>query len=300
VIQHRAHNIWHGISATEPELELKLADGTFAKDGQFLQPELLDPRRLDSADTAAGEAEVPRIYQDVFETVAPYYKIPWLEAILGCEIQVSKKSESIWARPYLSATDLAKGGCHFTLREEWIEKLLEFTEYLVERFQGQYMVTQTPWMRGPTDLLSATFGLKDVFIGMHLAPAAIRELLNEFAETFVRVCNLQLRSIPAYSGGYCNAYGLWAPGTSVSMQDDNALNLSPRLYQEFVSPVENEIVSKFDYTTRHPHSMNLGLADFLVGIQQLGAIEVNYDPPPFGPPFEEIIPLLRKIQEKSR
>jgi hypothetical protein len=83
-------------------LELRLADGTFAKDGQVLQPELLDPRRLDSADTATGEAEVPRIHQDVFETVAPYYKIPWLETILGCEIQVSKKSESIWARPYPS------------------------------------------------------------------------------------------------------------------------------------------------------------------------------------------------------
>jgi hypothetical protein len=41
------------------------------------------------------------------------------------------------------------------------------------------------------------------------------------------------------------------------------------------------------------------VADLLVGIQQLGAIEVNYDPPPFGPPFEEIIPLLRKIQEKK-
>ena len=65
---------------------------------------------------------------------------------------------------------------------------------------------------------------------------------------------MQLEHSKGFKGGYCNGWGLWAPGLNVSTQEDEAAFVSPKLYNEFLLPYHVQEVDAFDYSTFHMHS----------------------------------------------
>jgi len=277
-------------------LKLPLKQG-IATTGMPLEPWMLEPEKIHPIPEDTRESlDVPRTCGDVFQVLAPYYKIPWVEAIAGCSLVV--KGDTIWSKPYVDRSKLGKERIEIARSQAWIDKLVDFTAYLVHGLFPGYLVTQT-LMRGPTDLLNAIMGVENMCIGMYMFPQEMRDILSKLTDVLVEAASTQLKAIPKFDGGCCNPFGLWAPGTSVRTQDDAAVHLSPRMYEEFILPCEKRIVEPFDYTVRHVHSDCIRIVDMLLDMTDLSAIEITVDEFPYPRNLDALTPVLQKIQTRK-
>ena len=277
-------------------LALNVAEAVTAKENAFLTPDLIQPERIygrfHGQDNEFSECET---IGDVFAVIMPYDKLPWVEAIVGCPVQVSLSANTMWSRPCLSPDWFARNE-DIHLRQEWIETLVDFTKYLVRVFGNRFAVTQTG-MRGPSDLLSAVLGYEGAVKAMYRNPQEVRLLLERLSAVFLDVAKAQLNVIPKYCGGHVDCSGVWAPGTTVRTQDDASRLMSPKMYEDFFLPFEERICSNFEYSSIHLHSASLQIVDQVLRAKHIRGVEVAYDFPPYGPPLNEVIPILAKIQK---
>lgn len=295
-------------SGVEP-MRLPLADGSLAPDGMRLTPELLDPAtvhagyREESQQAAFGRTLTAEreeygtglaVSGDVFAPVAPYSLVPWVEAIIGCPIHVSLKAHSLWSLPpyqHLSQID------QVTADPAWLDKLREFTAFLVEHSRGRFLVTQT-LMRGVSDMLEALLGGDGLGLAIYDDPAKFHEIAAQCAEVFIQIARAQLDLIPRFQGGLSNPFGIWAPGSSIRTQDDASALLSPDQYAKFILPYQERIAAAFDYSVIHLHSTCLHVAEAICD-SSISAVQVSVDPVPFGPPVPALLPQLARILEKK-
>ena len=126
------------------------------------------------------------------------------------------------------------------------------------------------------------------------APADSDRLLAGCAELFIRMAKARLASTPRFADGYLSSFGIWAPGTVVRTQVDNASMLSPETYRERVLPFDRKVFEAFDTTLIHLHSCCLHIIDDLVQEDALDCIQVSIDYPG-GPLAAEVMPRLRQI-----
>jgi len=265
--------------------------------GKFiLQPEMLSPEKLQPEPKVYNENQ-PLICGPVFNVAFPYHRILWLPAIAGCTLEVSPVARTVWARPALDKNWYKKENLDIPINKKWLDKLLDFTRYLVNHSGSKYVVTQDLIARGPGDLLAGILGSQNMLFAMYDYPKKIKQLLSRLTDIYIEWAQAQFDLIPKFHGGYCNQYGIWAPGTSTRFQEDLAVNLSPQLFEEFLLPCHKRIVATFDYHVLHTHSGFSKLAEWALKIENLRAIEVSIDPN--GPNIEELIPVWQNIQKKK-
>jgi hypothetical protein len=277
-----------------------VAEAIPANEGAILEPEMILPEKIyrSFAETGRDDGGDRReTIGDVFAVIMPYFRVPWVEAILGCQVQVSPSANSLWSRPYLSSEWFARNE-EIHIRQDWIERLVDFTRYLVQAFGNRFGVTQT-LMRGPSDLLSAILGPENAVKALYRHRSEAGELLERLSAVFVEVAKAQYEVIPNYHGGYFDLSGVWAPGATIRTQDDASMLMSPKMYEDLILPLEEKICSKFEYSTIHLHSASLHIVDQILGAKYIRGVEVDYDFPPFGPSLDQIMPTLVKIQKSK-
>ena len=77
-----------------------------------------------------------KISQDAFWTASPFTAIPWMEAMLGCEIRASEASFT--SEPWMQNLDEIE---QIDFREEqnvWFAKYIEFVKKLTQHSQGRF------------------------------------------------------------------------------------------------------------------------------------------------------------------
>ena len=232
---------------------------------------------------------------DVFLPAAPYPVVPWMEAILQCPIQVSLPSHSMWAEPLARPWSARTARLHLDRR--WLNRLAEFTHYLVASSGGRYLVATT-LMRGVSDMLNATMGDEAFCLALHDSPDTVHRLADSAVEIFLEAARTQTDYIGRFHGGTCTPFGIWAPGSSIRTQDDAAVLISPRHYARFILPRQERIASAFDYSVIHLHSANLHIVD-LICDSSITAVQVTIDPQPFGPPVRDLIGTFLRILKKK-
>lgn len=271
-------------------LWLPLADGTLAQEDLDLTPEMLDLDRLAGEPLPPGPLE---FCGDQIRTQAPYARVPWVEAILGCPIRATIQGGSMRSRAFVAdwedwrRRDRGRG-------RAWLECLLELTELLVARSGGRYAVVQT-LMRGPSDLAEAVLGPELMCLSMYDHPRALTAFLEEVTEVFIETLRAQLARIPRLEGGTVNPFGLWAPGTTARTQCDASAFLSAQQYARWFLPYDVRIAEVFDFTVIHLHSGSLHTVEPLLTVARPQAIQVTVDPEPSAPPVEALVPRFRKI-----
>lgn len=293
-----------------PPMRLPLPDGSDTPDGVLLAPDMLDPQiihadyRLKSEVEAFGRTlwatmasggDLPAMIGDVFAPVAAYPVVPWMEAILGCPIRVSLSSHSMWAEPRTRSWSARTARLHSDRR--WLNKLAEFTRFLVVSAEGRYLVATT-LMRGVSDMLNATMGDETFCTALYDSPEAVHRLADASVEVFLEAAWTQTDYIPRFRGGTCTLFGVWAPGSSIRTQDDASVLMSPDHYARFILPRQERIASAFDFSVIHLHSVCLHVADLLCD-SSLSAVQVSIDPQPFGPPVADLLPKFQRIMEKK-
>jgi hypothetical protein len=272
-------------------MALTLADGTVARDGS-ISPNDLSPEKLHPT---------PFVRGDLFLPVMALGKIPWMEAICGVTPRVHVKANSIWAGSgkQIWPDDWWAKEIHVELDRGWLNLLIKSTKYCVEKFSGHFVISQTNVMRGMMDIAAALMGDENVIIAMYEHPNEFKELMDELTDICIIVMNAQNNVIPDFQNGYVNPYGVWAPGTVTRHQEDEAAFISPSFYKEFVLPYDRKICKAFDYTTIHFHSGHHMHCDAVTDIPELGALQINLEPPPYGPTLKEWIVMFKRLIKKK-
>ena len=227
-------------------------------------------------------------------TAEPFTGVPWMEAILGCDVFGS--TSALLTEPCMSTVDQLQG-IGMKSDDPWLRKYLEFTRKLVSLSAGRFPVGQ-PIMRGPSDIVGALVGQINMILLMADYPDQMRLVFQRIAEIFRLVIELQQREIPAYYGGASvGFYHLWTPGKCIWFQEDLSALYSPQYYGRFLRQADEAICRGYDYTLAHLHPASFFVIDQLFGIEGLKAIEVNKDVG--GPGVEQMLSIMARIQEKK-
>jgi hypothetical protein len=292
-------------------LWLPLADGTLAQEDVDLTPEMLDLDRLTDGLLAgavqptgvvassvgrSGDAAGPTALElngDLFEVVAPYTRVPWVEAILGNPVRATIQGGSMrttaWVRQW---SDWQQR----TVRRHdgWLDMLARSTELLVARSGGRRAVVHT-LMRGPSDLAEAVLGPELMCLSLFEHQAELRAFLEEVTDTFIAALFEQLRYIPRVAGGAIHPFGIWAPGSTVRTQCDASVLLSPRHYGRWFLPYDTRISEAVDFSIIHLHSCSPHVVDELLKVERPQAIQVIIETGPNVPSLPMLTPIFRSI-----
>ncbi len=259
-------------------------------------PDMLDVEAL--TPEVGKRSDAHRLVQgDLFNGQCAFSRIPWMEAIVGCEIHAGA-DEAMWAKPALGPNFEGMERIVPTDDNPWLRKLLELTQALVDANDGTYLVTHT-LQRGPSDMLSALLGDARMGLAFYDEPERVGEVLARTAQALIKVARAQYALVPAFHGGWsCWAYGLWAPGSVIRFQSDSSSQLSPRMYKEHVLPHDRTIMQAFEYSILDLHSAGtLHLAPVLCEVDELNALSVTLDRYENAPSVAQLIPTFRKILE---
>jgi len=271
-------------------LWLPLAGGTLAQDDLDVEPGMLDLDRLGGEAHAPGSME---INGDLFETAAPFTRVPWVEAILGNPVRATIQGGSMRTSAFVRQWPDWE---HRAVRrhEGWLDLLARLTELLVARSGGRHAVVHT-LMRGPSDLAEAVLGPELMCLSLFEHQKELRSFLEEATETFIAILFEQLQRIPKVDGGYVNPFGIWAPGTVVRTQCDASVLLSPRHYGRWFLPYDERISAAVDYSIIHLHSCSLHVVDELLKVERPKAIQVTIETGPNVPSIVALVPIFRRI-----
>lgn len=260
-----------------------LVGGGLVEEGNLVRPEDLAPEHL------AGGRCSALVAGDFIQGVAPY-DLCWTEVIAGCPLRW--RAGHVWAEPFLAEP----GDLSLAAEDPWLARLLEITRLQVALAGGEYPVCQ-PLMRGPVDIAAAALGDEALCLALIDQPERARRLLDGCTGIFISVARAWTAAAPAFAGGSC-LYGIWAPGTSMRTQCDNAALLSPELYREFLVGCDERICASFDYPLMHTHSGFIGMvAPVLLQVRGLRAVQVSLDWPA-GPGVAELLPVFQQLNEQ--
>lgn len=264
---------------------IPLADGSRAADGRLIAPELLEPARFYDAAALPSRA----VSGDFLAGLGPP-GMCWTEAAFGCPVRIVTGGP--WAESFVHdwAADRP-----VEPDRRWIDKLETFVDYLVERGAGRYPIVQ-PLLRGPVDMMFAGLGHEEACVAVGTAPAASDRILDACADLFVEMATRRLARTPLFEGGHLSNFGIWAPGSVVTTQVDNASLLSPATYRDRVLPFDRRVFESFDFAVIHLHSCCLHIIEDLLREDALDCIQVSIDYPG-GPLAAEVMPELQRILE---
>jgi hypothetical protein len=272
-----------------------------------LTPDLVDPGCLIDVVEAwrptASDPEVVAEEQtlaflgvgDVLPFCQPFFKIPWLEAMLGCPIKMTEGQ--IWVERYASDLDeLIQTGIDLECNP-WFGLYLEFLRLLQDRISARFPVTHNTLFRGPSDLVAALLGVQETCVGWILEPERMVRLLRLCTDVHKAVVEAAIQVTVPLAGGYVSGYGIWTDQPVIRMQADHSSLLSPEMYREHILPFDLEIVQAFPRCIFHIHNNGLHVAPDLVAIDELDVLEVVVDPYPNGARKAQEVEMLRMVQE---
>jgi len=192
----------------------------------------------------------------------------------------------------------ALGDLGLDLENPWYRKYMSFIDTLVESSAGRYPVSHGTLV-GPSDMAALLRGHGQVIIDLLEDPAHMAWLLERMGAIFRQVTEAAWARIPPFYGGYYDAqYQLWAPGPIARLQEDATALFSPRLYREYVQPIDQALARHFPSAFMHLHSTSMFLLEHFLAIEELRCFEINYDVS--GPPLDAMVPFFQRVQGADR
>ena len=263
-----------------------------------LTPDMVEPEAfLEDQERLLCEGEI--IGDDILRGASPSQAVPWLDGMLGTTLRILPGS-ILGVSPGRGLPWEALEDIRLDPENPWFGKYIDFIRALVQRSAGRYPVSHGTLI-GPSDIMALLRGHTQGVMDLVSEPERARRLLWRCGTLFRQITEEAWRHIPLFHGGYYDAqYQIWAPGPIVRMQEDASGVLSPRLYREFLQPVDRELAGHFANAFIHLHSNAMFLLDLYLEIEEIRAFQVNYEQMSGGPPVVGMIPHLRKIQRAGR
>jgi len=213
------------------------------------------------------------VNDDFIKGVSPIPAIPWMEAMLGCPVEIS--GDSIWGREREADwKDLE--GLSLDENNPWFNKYLEFLEALVANAEGEYPISQ-PILRGISDLVGALRGNNQALIDTMEEPDRVKDLAARCTEALIQVTRKQYEIIQPYHEGYLiEQFCMWSPDIIVRLQEDLSAVYSPQTYCDLIQEFDREVASAFPYCLIHLHNSSLFLLDYFLEIEEIDVFQINW------------------------
>jgi hypothetical protein len=263
--------------------------------GMIDEVEKLSPAEMDSFLAVKGQYLVTAGMGDLLPTCAPFYKIPWLEAMLGCPIMMTEGH--IWNEHYRGdSEEVIRRGANLE-GNPWFELYKEFLRQLQARLSGRFAVTGNTLLRGTCDLVAAVMGVEQACMGWIDDPKFMARMLRVCTDANLAVIEAGNKLLQPFHGGYISGFHLWAPAPVLRTQADHATLMSAEMYEKQVLPFDREVLQAAPVAMMHIHNPTLHIAPILAKIPELDALEVAVDPypRPERKPYE--MRMLKLVQE---
>ena len=235
------------------------------------------------------------VNDDLIKGVSPIPAVPWIEAMLGCPVEIS--GESIWGKERNADWNELE---ELALDDDnpWLKKYLEFLDALVANANGAYPVSQ-PIIRGVSDLVGAIRGNNQALIDSMESPDKVLKLSRQCTDALIKLTQKQYEIIEPFHGGYViEQFCMWAPDKIVRLQEDLSAVYSPTTYCDLIQAFDRQAAAALPYCLIHLHNSSLFLLDHFLEIQEIDVFQINRDL--VGMSTEEMIPYLKKVQDQNR
>ncbi len=293
----RFANFWQRTPAERPILGLRLHSyyplETFRGGPRkgYVRPDMLRAEDF-IPDFERLQAQYDQSMGDEIHAASAYYGIPWLEAILGCPVEI--RGASMWAEPCLVDWSTLNE-IRFDPENPWFLKLLELTEETAQYFAGEIPVGP-PLLRGPADIAAAIRGNATFCMDLLDNPDRVSELLNICTAAYIELTQALLAKCPKWFNGFVEPIRhVWAPGRTVETQVDVSSLISPAHYRKAIKSYDAEVLKAFDFIYIHLHGSSRHILDEVLSIEPLAAIEFSLDVG--GPSVLEFHDEIQKILE---
>ena len=217
----------------------------FGTDPAAVPVDLFDrPARLMEFQTHYCEQHLNAIDDDFVPYLTPYYGTGILASAFGCEVSFTQGRDPSIAGPILhSSADAARLRLPDPQRDGLFPRVLETAAYM--KAHGTYPVSLTD-SQSPLDELILMCGHQQLYMWMYDEPALVHDLMSLVTEAFIQWVWAQ-KAVTGEPWNVCyGEQGVWIPeGCGVWIADDEAVNLSPRLYEEFIAPHYSRIFKEF-------------------------------------------------------
>jgi hypothetical protein len=255
----------------------------------------LQPREIEPEDFLESYEALYRrwesVEQDALWTAVPWNGVPWVEAMMGCEIASSPSGFDALPR---GAVPDAPSAFEVSPDNPWQSLYFRFIDLLSKLSAGRFPVGQ-PILRGVSDTLGAVLGQDNMIYALYDHPERVREIAGKIAAFLGRLLARTVERTPRFHGGTCMGfYNLWAPGPAAWFQDDLAVLFSPELYADYILPLLRPLAEVFPYTMTHWHPAAFQHLDALLDIPGLTALQINRDIADKS--IRDMLPELKKIQ----
>ena len=239
-------------------------------------------------------AQWDEVEDDLIRAVGPIPPFPWLEAMLGSNVQIG--IESIWAEEGgfdyagVNKIDASKDN-------PWRKKYLEFVALLKNHFGDRVPVGQ-PILRGISDMIAALRGASQMILDLYDRPGDFQRLARICTDLLIGLVKDQQGITGPCLGGYeIEQLSLWAPDRVIRIQEDASALFSPGLYVKHLQEEERRQASVFPYSAIHLHSSSLFLLHHILEIDSLSCIQINKDVG--GPEIAQMVPFSKGSRQRE-
>jgi hypothetical protein len=303
-----------GVFAPSMPVHLPQPDGTVITHTDRLTPDMVDPAAMIAEVerwlTGTPDPHLLSHWQavasfgigDLLPFSQPFFKIPWMEAMLGCPITMTEGQ--IWVERHPGGAQAVLQQAGNLEHDPWFQLYCEFLKELRSRLDDRFPVTANTLLRGPCDLVAAILGVQEACVGWIDQPELMAKLMRVCTDANLAVIEAGWALLDPYAdgpadGGYINGWGLWAPGPIVRTQADHSTLLSSGMYEQQILPFDLEIIRACPYCVFHLHNPGLHVAPALIEVDELAVIEVVVDPYPGASRRAYEMAMYRKIQERK-
>lgn len=224
--------------------------------------ESIDPARL--ADEAANRfGETLLFKQDPFWAAEPPSAFPWVERAMT-------SGTILYGRVIDAMVDAAK---------------------------GRFPIAQAE-LHGPTTVLRALFGADGLADRLNRDAGTAAALVSDIVRVRDSLWEMTVRTSRFEGGSVLGVLHLWAPGTCMLLRDDGAGLFGSAEYARLFLPSVKRSAEKADFAVYALGPDCLHVIDAVLELDPIRCINFCLDDE--SPPLIDVIPLLRRIQERGR
>lgn len=245
------------------------ADPCRVSDGLFDSP-----KQMMEYQVRFCEEHLAAVDDDFIPYLTPYIGTGILASGFGCRMYFAHGRDPSVAEPCIeSLADAARLKLPDPGRDGLMPRVLEAAAYM--RAHGPYPVGLTD-TQSPLDELILMVGHERLYLWMYDEPRAVHDLFELAAEALIAWVKAQKAVIGEPLDACHGEQGVWVPPPcGVWLADDEAVNLPPSLYEEFVAPYYERIFAEFHGGILHFCGNGAHLAAILRRMKGLVAINTG-------------------------
>lgn len=137
----------------------------------------------------------------------------------------------------------------------------------------RYVRIYHPDLQGPMDILEMLWG-SDFFVHLYDEPDLVHRVLQLITDTYIRVLREWEKIVPLAEEGITGHWGLLYRG-GIMLRDDSAMNLPPEMFDEFIRPYDQQLLSAFGGGAIHACGRVDHFAPFLPRMKGLYAFNMS-------------------------